>query len=81
MTIFANQVQNKDKGKIFKDLDAGAQRNLNAEALEARTKHLFNINIKEEIVFEINEEDDDDEGTEDDDEDDEDDIYEECRLE
>lgn len=75
---FANQVQNKDKGKIFKDLDAGAQRNLNAEALEARTKHLFNINIKEEIVFEINEEEDD-EGTED--EDDEDDIYEECRLE
>jgi hypothetical protein len=81
---FANQVQNKDKGKIFKDLDAGSQRNLNAEALEARTKHLFNINIKEKIVFEeivfeeINEEEDD-EGTED--EDDEDDIYEECRLE
>ena len=77
---FANQVQNKDKGKIFKDLLHGEQRNCTSEALEARTKHLFNINIKEEIVFEEIVEEDEDEGTEDED-DDEDDIYEECRLE
>jgi len=74
---FANQVQNKDKGKIFKELDAGAQRNLNSEALEARTKHLLSMKIstnkpKKQIELIIDDEDN---------EHDEDDIYEECRLE